>query len=112
MLEELQREHAVAPFFVIGANAKDDPDTVRTLYNAGMQIGNHGEPAERIMLLFNASDVDLDFKLPETFPCGSFQPMFDSTRSNGLSEPSTNCVKAGEAFPLPSRSFVLLQHNS
>ena len=41
VLEELQREHAVATFFVIGANAKNDPDTVRTLYKAGMQIGNH-----------------------------------------------------------------------
>jgi peptidoglycan/xylan/chitin deacetylase (PgdA/CDA1 family) len=41
VLEELEREHAVATFFVIGGNAKDDPDTVRALYKAGMQIGNH-----------------------------------------------------------------------
>ncbi len=41
VLEELQREHAVATFFVIGSSAKNDPDTVRTLYKAGMQIGNH-----------------------------------------------------------------------
>ena len=41
VLEELQREHAVATFFVIGSRAKEDPETVRSLYQAGMQIGNH-----------------------------------------------------------------------
>jgi peptidoglycan-N-acetylglucosamine deacetylase len=41
VLEELQREHAVATFFVIGSRAKEDPATVRTLYEAGMEIGNH-----------------------------------------------------------------------
>jgi peptidoglycan/xylan/chitin deacetylase (PgdA/CDA1 family) len=41
VLAELQREHAVATFFVIGSTAKNDPATVRTLYSAGMQIGNH-----------------------------------------------------------------------
>jgi peptidoglycan-N-acetylglucosamine deacetylase len=41
VLEELQREHAVATFFVIGSRAKEDPATVRSLYEAGMQIGNH-----------------------------------------------------------------------
>jgi peptidoglycan-N-acetylglucosamine deacetylase len=41
VLEELQREHAVATFFVMGVNAKANPDTVKALYDAGMQIGNH-----------------------------------------------------------------------
>jgi peptidoglycan-N-acetylglucosamine deacetylase len=41
VLEELQREHAVATFFVMGVNAKTSPDTVKALYDAGMQIGNH-----------------------------------------------------------------------
>jgi peptidoglycan-N-acetylglucosamine deacetylase len=41
VLEELQREHAVATFFVIGSRAKEDPATVRSLYEAGMEIGNH-----------------------------------------------------------------------
>lgn len=41
VLEELRREHAVATFFVIGSRAKEDPETVRSLYQAGMQIGNH-----------------------------------------------------------------------
>jgi peptidoglycan/xylan/chitin deacetylase (PgdA/CDA1 family) len=41
VLEELQREHAVATFFVMGSHAVSDPDVVRALYKAGMQIGNH-----------------------------------------------------------------------
>jgi peptidoglycan/xylan/chitin deacetylase (PgdA/CDA1 family) len=41
VLEELQRAHAVATFFVMGTHAKADPDTVKALYDAGMQIGNH-----------------------------------------------------------------------
>jgi peptidoglycan/xylan/chitin deacetylase (PgdA/CDA1 family) len=41
VLEELQREHAHATFFVIGKLAKQDPAMVRTLYEAGMQVANH-----------------------------------------------------------------------
>jgi peptidoglycan-N-acetylglucosamine deacetylase len=41
VLEELQHEHAHATFFVIGNLAQKDPEMVRTLYAAGMQIGNH-----------------------------------------------------------------------
>jgi peptidoglycan/xylan/chitin deacetylase (PgdA/CDA1 family) len=41
VLAELQREHAHATFFVIGNLAQKDPATVRELYAAGMQIGNH-----------------------------------------------------------------------
>jgi peptidoglycan-N-acetylglucosamine deacetylase len=41
VLGELQREHAVATFFVMGSNAKEHPETVKELYDAGMQIGNH-----------------------------------------------------------------------
>ena len=76
----------------------------------GMQIGNHGASSERILLLFNASEGDVDFRLPDTFPCGSFDAVFDSTRLDGLCDPGQNCLRSGEAFQLPSRSFVLLQH--
>jgi peptidoglycan/xylan/chitin deacetylase (PgdA/CDA1 family) len=41
VLEQLVREHSVATFFVMGSHAKEDPDAVRALYKAGMQIGNH-----------------------------------------------------------------------
>jgi peptidoglycan/xylan/chitin deacetylase (PgdA/CDA1 family) len=41
ILEELRREHAVATFFVMGTHAVADPGTVKALYAAGMQIGNH-----------------------------------------------------------------------
>ncbi len=76
----------------------------------GMQIGNDGEASERILLLFNASAEDLSFKLPKGFPCTAFRPVFESTKPDGLCDTGAKCVGAGEAFPLPSRSFVLLQH--
>jgi peptidoglycan/xylan/chitin deacetylase (PgdA/CDA1 family) len=41
VLEELQHEHAHATFFVIGNLAEKDPEMVRTLYAAGMQVANH-----------------------------------------------------------------------
>jgi peptidoglycan/xylan/chitin deacetylase (PgdA/CDA1 family) len=41
ILEALQHEHAHATFFVLGSLAHDNPDMVRELYAAGMQIGNH-----------------------------------------------------------------------
>ena len=76
----------------------------------GMQIGNFGAPEARILLLFNASAADVDFILPDAFPCTAFRPVFESTRPKGLSDPAANSVRPGEAFPLPSRCFVLLQH--
>ena len=78
----------------------------------GMQIGNDGDPSERIMLLFNASGGDLVFRLPKHFPCVAFRPVFESTKPDGLCDRDAKCVGAGEAFPLPSRSFVLLQHTA
>ena len=75
-----------------------------------MQIGNHGALRERILLLFNAATDDVDFVLPTAFPCGAFRPVFESTRAKGLSDPHAISVRPGEAVPLPSRSFVLLQH--
>ncbi len=78
----------------------------------GMQIGNYGASEERILLLFNAASLDIDFALPAAFPCGAFKPVFESTRAKGLSDPAANSVRPGEAFRLPSRSFVLLQHES
>ena len=76
----------------------------------GVQIGNNGAPEARILLLFNAASGDIDFVLPAAFPCGAFRPVFESTRTKGLSDPSSISVHPGEAFRLPSRSFVLLQH--
>ena len=78
----------------------------------GMQIGNDGAACERILLLFNASGEDLPFTLPVDFPCAAFRPVFDSTKPDGLCDTGAKCVGAGEAFTLPSRSFVLLQHTS
>ncbi len=78
----------------------------------GIQLGNHGGDAERILLLFNAANDDVAFTLAAEFPCGSFTPVFTSTTPNGLYNPPAKDLTAGEAFTLPSRSFVLLQHQA
>ncbi len=77
----------------------------------GMQIGNHGSTSQRILLLFNASEDDITFRLPQTFPCGSFRPLFDSTTDDGVTIPTEASLIAGGSYPLPSRAFVLLQHD-
>ena len=54
------------------------------------------------------------FTLPERFPVRRPSvPCSTATIPDGLSEPRRQIVvRAGEAFPLQSRSFVLLQHES
>lgn len=76
----------------------------------GMQLGNYGAPSERILLLFNASDEDVAFKLPANFPCGTFRSVFDTTLPTGIGGLTPPCLGAGETFPLPAHSLVLLQH--
>jgi hypothetical protein len=77
-----------------------------------MQIGNHGHLEERILLLFNASADPVDFNLSKDFPCNGFRPVFSSMNSAGLYEHEAEILKAGEAFSLSPRSFVLLQHQT
>jgi isoamylase len=78
----------------------------------GMQIGNDSAPTERILLLFNASKEAISFNLAADFPCHAFAPVFSSTSPDGLYDPNAKVLRAGEAFSLPSRSFVLLQHQT
>ncbi|MGD0634154.1 MAG: glycogen debranching protein GlgX [Beijerinckiaceae bacterium] len=86
----------------------DDPGR----QSLGMQIGNHGHLEERILLLFNASADPVDFNLSKDFPCNGFRPVFSSMNSAGLYEHEAEILKAGEAFSLSPRSFVLLQHQT
>lgn len=41
LLEVLKEYGIRATFFVIGENAKKDPDRIRSIYDAGHEIGNH-----------------------------------------------------------------------
>ena len=41
VLEALKAHNAKATFFMVGQNAKEYPDTVKQVYDAGMEIGNH-----------------------------------------------------------------------
>ena len=78
----------------------------------GMQVGNHGSEKERLLLLFNASDEDDDFKLAAEFPCLAFRPVFESTSADGLSVRTDAILAAGGSLRLEARSLVVLQHCS
>lgn len=56
LLAILRRHHVVATFMLGGAWAQAHPDLVRALYDAGMEIGNHGW-AHRHMSLLGPADV-------------------------------------------------------
>ena len=71
----------------------------------GMQIGNYGASADRILLLFNAADEDIEFELPAAFPCSSFRPVFDSTSENGLTP--ARCSSFGRRRRVSARASVL-----
>ena len=78
----------------------------------GMQIGNHGPEGERLLLLFNASDRDVEFALAADFPCLAFRPVFESTSEDGLSRRTQTQLTPGGSLPLEARSLVVLQHGS
>ena len=78
----------------------------------GMQVGNLGSEKERLLLLFNASDEDDDFKLAADFPCLAYRPVFESTSADGLSVRNNAILAAGGSLRLEARSLVVLQHCS
>ncbi len=77
----------------------------------GMQIGNHDRPDDRILLLFNASDAEVEFHLPPAFPCVSFRPIFESVAADGWAGTDAPKLTVKRAYPLAPRSFVLFQHD-
>ena len=78
----------------------------------GIQLGNHSGDGGRILLLLNAKADDVTFTLAGDFPCDTFTPVFTSTMPDGLYDEPAKDLRAGEAFALPSRSLVLLQHQT
>ena len=77
-----------------------------------MQIGNDGLPGDRVLLLFNAGDEACDFRLPPSFPCTAFRPIFSSVRSDGLCAAGAASMTPSQAHALDPRSFVVLQHHA
>ena len=78
----------------------------------GMQIGNGGEPGQRVLLLFNAGEAPATFRLPPSFPCTAFRPIFASILADGLPSTDAAPMTPARAFSLDPRSFVLLQHHA
>ncbi len=75
----------------------------------GLQIGNDGDGGQRFLALMNAAPDDIDFRLPDNFPCTRWMQALDTNLPEGLvREPIT--IGPGEAVRLRSRSVVLFQH--
>ena len=82
------------------------------LKSLGMQIGNGGDPDDRFLLLVNAGDRPVAFRLPADFPCDGFLPVFDTTSTDGRPPENTLKLAPGGSFALANRSLVLLKHVS
>jgi glycogen operon protein len=77
----------------------------------GLQVGNHGDAKERILLLISAAAEPVEFQLDPAFPCLGFRAIFSSTEPEGFySAPPLLSLKPGGSFCLASRSIVLLEH--
>jgi isoamylase len=99
----------------LAANACEMTDALwrdGTLQTLGMQIGNDGDPSERFLLLVNASDKPVTFRLAATFPCTGFLPVLDTTIADGCPQENTPKLMPGGSFALANRSLVLFKHVS
>lgn len=76
----------------------------------GMQIGNAGLVAERILLLLNAATTDVAFRLSADFPCRRFKPVFASVEPAGIVTGPAETLEPGGSLSLPPCSFFVLQH--
>ena len=74
----------------------------------GMQIGNDA-PDGRLLLLAQAGDAAVMFRLPPGLPGRMWQMIFSTAEPSGTPPVSLE-LAAGGTFPLPARSLVLFQH--
>ncbi|MCJ2138147.1 glycogen debranching protein GlgX [Methylobacterium sp. J-026] len=73
----------------------------------GMQIGNDGEPGDRLLMLFNAGAGACDFHLAQVVG-GPWSPVFDTGTPTGAVPPDAPSYAAGAAVPLPGRTVLVL----
>ena len=75
----------------------------------GMQIGNDAPDGRRLLLLAQAGDEPVAFRLPPGLPGAGWHLVFATTEARGV-PPVALELGAGGTFPLPARSLVLFQH--
>ncbi|MBP2494097.1 isoamylase [Methylobacterium sp. PvP062] len=73
----------------------------------GMQIGNDGDPGDRLLMLFNAGAEAVGFRLAPVIG-GPWTPVFDTGEPAGARAPGAPAIAAGGAVPLPGRTVLVL----
>jgi isoamylase len=73
----------------------------------GMQIGNDGDPGERLLMLFNAGEGACTFQLARVVG-GPWRPVFGTDAPEGALPPDAASYEAGAAVPLPGRTVLVL----
>ncbi|SDO18985.1 glycogen operon protein [Methylobacterium phyllostachyos] len=73
----------------------------------GMQIGNDGEPGDRLLMLFNAGEGACTFHLDPVVG-GPWWPVFDTGEPEGASPPDAPAYASGAAVPLAGRTVLVL----
>ncbi|GJD63794.1 glycogen debranching protein GlgX [Methylobacterium frigidaeris] len=76
----------------------------------GMQIGNDAPDGRRLLILANAGEAALDFRLAPVIG-GPWTPFFDTTVSDGRPG-GRESVKAGGVVRLPERALLVLARNT
>ena len=72
-----------------------------------MQIGNDGDPGDRLLMLFNAGAEAVGFRLAPVIG-GPWMPVFDTGEPAGARAPGAPAIAAGGAVPLPGRTVLVL----
>jgi isoamylase len=73
----------------------------------GMQIGNDGGPGDRLLMLFNAGEGAVTFRLAPVVG-GPWRAVFDTGAPEGVLPPDAASFAAGAAVPLPGRTVLVL----
>ena len=75
----------------------------------GMQIGNDAPDGVRLLLLAQAGEAEIAFRLPPGLPGRAWRLVFDTRTATGLPAGPIE-LAAGGTFALSPRSLVLFQH--
>ncbi len=76
----------------------------------GCQFGNDGHDETRFLLVLNADDRAVEFRLPLDFPSGEWHAVIDTATQDGLATDPHLAVGPGGHRLVAGRSLVLLRH--
>ena len=72
------------------------------------QVAKDGDPGELFVMLLNAHDHDIAFRLPDARIGDGWKPMVDTARTGA--EDTAETYTGGSTYPVLARSFVLLMN--